>query len=439
MQIENLAPHIQEIARALGNKLSEEEIAEELRKCVDVYKLSIPMAKRTIVKRHGGDAEGFSAGFQRKLAELRPSEPNVDFVARVLSATEKEITAKGEKKRIIYGLIGDDSTTLPYTAWEIEGLQLSKGEVISVRGAYTREYQGRVQVNFGNRVTIKKEDPSTITDAQVASGPPKVVTVGQLRESMGFVEVKGRILVVEEREVAVQGQQKRIFSGVVADETGKVPFTAWSDFKLKQDEVVRISRGVVKSYRGVPQLSFDERAEVMRVKEKFPSAEELKKTGARLIGEVAQAGGASDVTVKGVIIEVREGSGLIMRCPECKRALQKGTCKVHGRVDGTPDLRVKAILDDGSGAVSIVLGRDITERMLETTLDECIQKAKQSMNFDYLKDVMEEQLTFKAMTATGNITADTYGLSMIVREAAYAKEDVKPEVERLLVELEGAE
>jgi hypothetical protein len=43
------------------------------------------------------------------------------------------------------------------------------------------------------------------------------------------------------------------------------------------------------------------------------------------------------------------------------------------------------------------------------------------------------------MTATGNITADTYGLSMIVRDAAYHKEDIRPEVEKLLVELEGAE
>ena len=226
MEIQKLAPHIEEITRALGDKLSEEQIAEELQKYVDVYKLSIPMAKRTIVKKYGGDSSGFSAGFQRKLAELRPNDPNVDFVAKVLSANAKEIQAKGEKKQIVFGFLGDDTTTLPYTAWEIEDLQLNKGDVISVKGAYTREYQGRVQVNFGNRVSIKKEDPSTVGDIQVAQGPPRAVGIGELREAMGYVEVKGRILSLEPREVTVQGETKKIFSGVLADETGKVQFTA---------------------------------------------------------------------------------------------------------------------------------------------------------------------------------------------------------------------
>ncbi len=439
MELEKLAPHVEEIARALGDKLSEEEIAEELRRYVDVYRLSIPMAKKTIVKKYGGDASAFSTGFQRKLAELRPNEPVVDFVAKVLSANSKEISAKGERKNIIYGFLGDETITLPYTAWETEGLELQKGDVISVKGAYTREYQGRVQVNFGNRVSIRKEDPATIGDIQIAQGPPRVATVGELREAMGFVEVKGRILSVEPREVTVKGEAKKVFSGVLADETGKVQFTAWSDFKLKEGEVVRVSRGTVKAWRGIPQLTFDDRAEVTKIKEKFPNAEELQKSGLKMISEIASRGGAIDATVRGVILEVREGSGLIMRCPDCKRALQKGVCKVHGRMDGYPDLRIKAILDDGSGAVSVVLGRELTEKLIDTTLDEAMQKAKEKMNFEVVKDMMDDLLTLKAATVTGSITADQYGLSMIAKEAEFSTPQVKEEAEKLLVELEGSE
>lgn len=439
MEIQKLAPHIEEIARALGDKLSEEQIAEELQKYVDVYKLSIPMAKRTIVKKYGGDSSGSSAGFQRKLAELRPNEPNVDFVAKVLSANAKEVQAKGEKKQIVFGFLGDETTTLPYTAWEIEDLQLSKGDVISVKGAYTREYQGRVQINFGNRVSIKKEDPSTVGDIQVAQGPPRFAEIGELREAMGYVEVKGRILSLEPREVTVQGEIKKIFSGVLADETGKVQFTAWSDFKLKEGEVVKISRGTVKAWRGIPQLSFDERGEVIRIKEEYPSAEELRKTGVRMIAEIAAKGGAVDATVRGVLIEVRDGSGLIMRCQECKRALQKGMCKIHGRVDGYPDLRVKAILDDGSGAVGVVMNRELSEKLLDITLDESMQKAKEKMNFDIVKDEMDELLTLKVLIVSGPVTADQYGLSMIAKEAQMSIPDVKQEAEKLLVELEAPE
>jgi replication factor A1 len=436
---ENLAPHVEEISRALGDKLSEEKIAEELKKYIDVYRLSIPMAKRTIVKKYGGDASGFDTGFQRKLAELRPNEPVVDFVAKVLSANRKEVTARGEKKEIMFGFLGDETATVPYTAWDLEGLELSKGEVISVKGAYTREYQGRIQVNFGNRVSIKKEDPATIGDIQVVQGPPRVVEVGGLREAMGYVEVKGRILSVEPKEVSVQGEAKKIFAGVLADTSGKVQFTAWNDFDLREGEVVRISKGTVKAWRGIPQLSFDDRAEVTKVKEKFPSVEELQKTGVRMIAEIAARGGAADTSVRGVVVEVRDGSGLIMRCPECRRALQKGMCKLHGRVEGFPDLRVKAILDDGSGAVSVVIGRELTEKLAEITLDEAMQRAREKMDYSVVSDQLEEKLALKKLMVAGSITADQYGLSMIVKDASFATVDVRQEAEKLLVELEASE
>jgi len=128
-----------------------------------------------------------------------------------------------------------------------------------------------------------------------------------------------------------------------------------------------------------------------------------------------------------------------MRCPECKRALQKGMCKLHGRVDGYPDLRIKAILDDGSGAVSIVLNREITEKLLDTTLDECMRKAKEAMNFDVVKDMIDEQLGLKVLTVSGSLSSDQYGLSMIATGADIARMDIKPEVEKLLVSLEAPE
>ena len=439
MEENKLAPHVQEINRALGNKLSEKDIEEELQHYIEVYKLSVPVAKKTIVKKHGGDVSSFSAGFQRKLAELRPNEPNVDFLARVLTANDKTIEVKGERKNIVYGLLGDDSTTLPYTLWEPEGLGLSKGDVVSVKGAYTREYRGRVEVHFGNRVTVKKEDPSTIEAEEVAQGPPRIATIGQIRDGMGYVETKGRLLSVEEREVNVQGEKKTIYSGTIADATGKIRYTAWSDFKLKQGELLKISKATVRSWRGIPQLNFDDRADVIRISGDFPAVEELSKTSITPISDIAFRGGAADVSIRGTIIEVRDGSGLIMRCPECKRALQKGTCKVHGRIEGFPDLRIKAIIDDGSGSVSAVLGRELTERLTGFTLEECMEKAQKSMSFDSIKDAMDDVLAFKIVDAVGNVTADAYGLSMIVKEADLKTPDVREEVERLLVELEGGQ
>ena len=436
MEENKLAPHVEDISRALGDKLSSEEIAEELREYIEVYKLTIPKAKETIVKKYGGDSGRFASGFQRKLAELRPNEPNVNFVAKVVTTNDKTIETKGEKKRIMYGLLGDDTTTLPYTIWEPEGFELDKGDVISVKGAYTKEYRGRVEIHFGNRVTVRKEDPSTIDASDIAQGPPKVVTVNQIRDSMGYIELKGRILSVDEREVNVKDEAKTIYSGTIADETGRIQYTAWSDFDLKQGELVKISKATVKSWRGIPQVNFDDRAEVLRVKEKYPTAEELSRSSIVPISDIAGRGGAADVSVRATIVEVRDGSGLIMRCPECRRALQKGTCKVHGRVEGYPDLRTKAVIDDGTGSISAVLGREITEKLMGTTLEDCLDKARQAMNFDAIKDSLEDILMFRIVDVDGNVTADAYGLSMIANEAELVTPSPKEEIETLLVELE---
>ena len=438
MEENKLAPHVEEIARALGDKLSAEEIESELKEYVEVYKLTVPMAKKTIVKKHGGDVSGFTAGFQRKLAELRPNEPNVDFVARVVTANDKTIDAKGEKKQIMYGLLGDDTTTLPYTVWEPEITPLEKGDVVSVKGAYTKEYRGRVEVHFGNRVAVRKEDPATIDPADVAQGPPRVVTVNQIRDSMGYIEVKARVLSVEPKDITVQGEEKTIYTGTIADQTGRIGFTAWSDFRLKPDELVKISKATVKGWRGIPQVNFDDRAELIRVKEKFPTAEELSRVSIVPISDVAGRGGASDVSVRATIVEVRDGSGLIMRCEECKRALQKGTCKVHGRVEGYPDLRIKAVIDDGTGSISAVFGRGITEKLMGFTLEECMDKARQAMNFDAVKDSIDDALLFRIIDVGGNVTADAYGLSMIAKDAELVTPDIKDEIETLLVDLEDS-
>jgi len=114
-------------------------------------------------------------------------------------------------------------------------------------------------------------------------------------------------------------------------------------------------------------------------------------------------------------------------------------CKLHGRVEGFPDLRIKAILDDGSGAVSVVIGRELTEKLAEITLDEAMQRAREKMDYSVVSDLLEEKLALKKLMVAGSITADQYGLSMIVKDASFATVDVKQEAEKLLVELEASE
>ena len=128
---------------------------------------------------------------------------------------------------------------------------------------------------------------------------------------------------------------------MLADQSGKIAFTAWSDFNLKEGEVIRISGAYIRSWRGVPKINFDERMELERLSDDYlPTIDELNSEMVTQIDRILEIGGGMDVAVEGFILDIKDGSGLIARCPECKRVLRDGECMVHGTQDGVADLRV---------------------------------------------------------------------------------------------------
>ncbi|HYY47348.1 MAG TPA: hypothetical protein VFA17_01530 [Thermoplasmata archaeon] len=441
---EELAAHVSDITRALGNKVSEQEIERELASYLNVYRVSLDTAKRSIVKKHGGNPATLAVGINKSLRDLGAGEQSVNLLARVVSVNEKDVTVEGGTKRILYGILGDPTTTMPFTAWEPLPIPLAKGDVIRIQNAYTKEYRGQVQVNFGFRTSVAKEAPDALPEFKPGVGQPYVgkptpVRVVDLREGASNVAVTARILAVERREVEVDGAAKAVFSGMLADESGKTQFSAWKDFELKEDEVLRIEGAYVKSWRGIPQISFDERATITRLKgDLLPSAERLNVSPRVWIEDLAERGGGADVTVRGILIDLREGSGLVYRCPECHRVLRKGACRLHGEVKGEPDLRIKAVVDDGSGALTAVFDRALTEALLGKSLEACIAAAKEAMSVDVVRDDLADLLVAQPIEARGNVTSDDYGLMMIVDSAKVLKVDVQAEAREMLEGLEGS-
>src|SRR5438309_1862152 len=326
---EELAPHVHDITRALGDKVSEQEIERELSSYLNVYRVSLDTAKRSIVKKHGGNPATLAVGVSKTLRELVPGEQSVNLLVRIVSVNEKDVTVEGETKRILYGILGD--------------------------------------------------------------------------------------------------------------ETGKTQFSAWKDFGLADGEVIRIDGAYVKTWRGIPQISFDERATITRLKpDLLPPLDVLSASPRMWIEDLAERGGAADVTVRGILIDLREGSGLVYRCPECRRVLRKGVCRLHGEVKGEPDLRVKAVLDDGSGALTAVFDRELTEALLDKTLDACIEAARDAMSTDVVRDELADVLVAQPIEVRGDVTSDDYGLMMIVASAKMLKVDVQTEAREMLEGLEGS-
>ena len=182
----------------------------------------------------------------------------------------------------------------------------------------------------------------------------------------------------------------------------------------------------------MPQLVFDPRASIEKREENI-EVREIPVTLESLEGK-----GGFNVLVEGVIIDVKKGSGLIYRCPECGRVLTSTICPVHGKVTPKPDLRIKAVLDDGTGGMICIFNREQTEKILGIDVNKAISIVQENFgNMMVVREMIEEKLIAVPMRLRGNvISKEKYGLTMLVRDFEFINlEDIAKNAENLLEEL----
>lgn len=438
MDIDELTPHIEEMKRVLNGKVDDDTLLEELNVYLNVYHLDLESSKRGIIRKYGGSTAGFvsAAAVQKNIADLTGTEQSVDIVAKVIFVENKEITVKGVQKQIVSGLIGDSTGSASFTIWRGEA-SLDKGRVYRFKNCYTKKWNDRVQVNLGDRSAIETADDVKIdTPERTYTMSSSEMKIGDIRDGMGNVTVTGRILSSEKRNVVVKGEPRDVFSGIIADDTGKIQYSAWSDHELKTGETVCIKNAYIRAWKGIPQLNLGERCEVSRVDDNFDDAI-VGGSNEKTVGEIVKNGGGIDIILRGDVVDVRSGSGLIKRCPQCNRSILNNECITHGSVEPVLDLRMKFVLDDGTGAVSAVLNRELTEKLTGVTLKAATDCAK-IRGPEMVAKELTEKILVKHVKLRGNVMSDDYGPTMSVKDAELEDIDVEKEARELLSKVEAA-
>lgn len=173
--------------------------------------------------------------------------------------------------------------------------------------------------------------------------------------------------------------------GLIGDETGIIKFTKWARAELPalaEGKSYQFKNVVTSSYQGRFQINLNRTSQIEEIKEDIE------------IGTV-------DVEFTGAMVDIQAGSGLIKRCTECNRALIKGVCGEHGKVEGTYDLRIKAVIDDGLIVQDALINREVTEQLTGITLDDARQMATQELNQEVVLEKMAEKLLGKYYVVNG--------------------------------------
>lgn len=434
MQTHEIAPHLDELTKALGTKVGTtvqlEDLEDELKKYLD-YGVPPQEAVRTILRHHGeATASPGAASGPVKMTDLPANAPAVDTIGRLITFNTRTVTARGEEKEIIWGLLGDETAAVPYTSWRpLEGL--AKGDVIEIKGAYTKEFRGETQINFGDRTQLAKRDQEAVP---ATPSEFRKLNVEDLKEGVRGFEVTGRFLKVEQREVTVQGAPKALWSGQFADTTGKIEFTCWDDRGLEEGSVVTIQGGYIRAFRGVPQFNFDKDAVITPFEGEFAKSDVLDVVTTMTVGELVEKGDVGDAAIRATLLEVRPGSGLVWRDPETRRVVDGGTTGAE------PDVRIKAVLDDGTGCVQTIIGRADTERLLGKSLEQCLEEAKAAFpnGDEMIARQIADKITGRVFLAQGFSREDDYGVMFIARSIEESLDNVEAGAEALLKQLEAS-
>ncbi len=385
----NLTPYITDIKRALASDIDEEVLREDLTTLVNTFHVPVEEAKRSIIKKYG----------VRQLAELRAGEREVSVIVHVSSVKTREVPIDGRQTTVSYGILADGSGKMPFIA-NVER-ELNVGDVVAISHGCITELAGKL--------TFDMMEPSTIV--RVGHDEPlPIKKLTELRNGDRNINLLVQILSSELKKVG----SRYITAGALADESGRLPFTSWGPH-LDAGTVVRIDGAYVKSWRGIPTVNIGDTSCVFELDvEAQPCLDTPKRVK---IEELKMREGTYDVIVMGDVVSVRPGSGLIHRCPECERVVQKGVCRVHNKVGSRYDLCIKAVVDDGTGATMAVLGTALTERIYGKTMDTVIDALWEGVSLDVVERDIRQVLTGRTLTLRGNATKGDYDVVFAARDA----------------------
>jgi len=174
-------------------------------------------------------------------------------------------------------------------------------------------------------------------------------------------------------------------AGLIGDETGSIKFVKWAKADLPEIEEAKsyfLKNVITDEFQGRFSIKLNKSSHIEELKEEI---------------EV----GVQPIEFSGAFVDIQKGSGLIKRCPICKRSLTKGICGEHGKVDGIYDLRIKGVLDDGRRVQDILINRDTTERLVGITLEEAKQMAMEALDHEVVRSLIEAKLMGRYFSVTG--------------------------------------
>jgi hypothetical protein len=198
------------------------------------------------------------------------------------------------------------------------------------------------------------------------------VTLSEL-EPGKYVSIQARIVYLKTVEKHDALGEKVVFSGLIEDSTFKIPFVSHRiSYPLIRDSVYRFHSAYVHEFPDKSILLVI--TEHTKIGPK--NIEDIRKfTWNPKIGAINRP--VRNIYLNGTVSTIHSTSGLVKRCNKCKSLIyyDNTKCPKECGMGWAWDLRISGRLYDGSGAMKIVLTKDIAAKVLQRNLSQLILQA----------------------------------------------------------------
>jgi len=404
-QSENLAPG--SVVRLEGASVNEWN---------DKRSINVNRTTRVTVLREGGAPVTQVSDEPVSIETASENEGYVNLVARLISSKPDVIVKRDGSGQldVVRGRLADSSGSIGFLSWV--PLEHEPGTLLKIDGASVRKFRETPEINIGDRTRIEVYHDTAFASMDDLSQANKV-SIAELRNGMRDIEITVQVESWDQRSFTSEdGTERVVRSGDVLDPSGLCRLTAWCEIDPKQGDFLHLTGSRVQYWQGSPDLVVDDAAQVTDLSDPpwDPIDPEQHWIEADLT-TVVTSGSRRGIRTNGTIVAVRRDSGIIERCPECRRVLRDDACIDHGLQRGVEDLRLRFVIDDGVSNASLLLAKDPSEAFLGMD-QEAVKEQVGKDGQDGFAAFLRERVLARRLSVRGRSIIDDQGAMLLADE-----------------------
>lgn len=382
--------------------------------------INVNQASRVVVLREGVRTVT-TPGEPVEISSIKTEGP-VTVVGRLLASRNDVIHRRDGSGSIdiVRGRIADETGTIGFLSWE--SFEHEVGSLLKIENAQVKVFRETPEINIGTSSRIEIFHDSNFASADDLSARA-VSKIEDLRNGSRDVEIIVEIQKMIRRDFqGKEGEQKSVWSGDVADPTGKCRCSIWSEppFDFESTPVVVRLKGVrVRTWQGIPDITIDNESQI-EILAAAPWGDDLDLSNNVVevdLEDLTSGASRVGVSTSGCVVSIREDSGIIMRCTECRRVLRDGECATHGSQEGEQDVRLRMVLDNSKSTISLIVNKSASENLIGMNQEQISDYIQENGSMQFVQ-TLRELLLGRDLMASGRTIVDEQGAMLLSDEAS---------------------